>query len=139
MWAPCLWHPFTPFRHLSSTVVWIFLRVLSGNVLVFCTIWYDSGYLLCQFTVSVWQQRQVRTEQTVPGPARGDPTGAVLGYVIDMPEVVHVKVVDITVVAQRPFPLVQTVCWAIDIHQLLNTVTDVPVVRSYRFSRAGCG
>ena len=35
---------------------------------------------------------------------RGDPTGAVLGYVIDMPVVVHVKVVDITVVAQRPFP-----------------------------------
>ena len=40
-------------------------------------------------------------------PARGDPTGAVLGCGIDMPVVVHVKVVDITVVAQRPFPLVQ--------------------------------
>ena len=37
--------------------------------------------LLRQFTVSVWQQRQVRTVQTVPGPARGDPTGAVLGQV----------------------------------------------------------
>ena len=29
------------------------------------------------------------------------------GLVIDMPAVVHVKVVDITVVAQRPFPMVQ--------------------------------
>ena len=27
-------------------------------------------FLLRQFTVSVWQQRQVRTVQTVPGPAR---------------------------------------------------------------------
>ena len=41
-------------------------------------------------------QRQVRT---VPNSA--------LGLVIDMPVIVHVKVVDITVVAQRPFPLVQ--------------------------------
>ena len=30
-----------------------------------------------------------------------------LGLVIDMPVVVHVKVVDNTVVAQRPFPFVQ--------------------------------
>ena len=42
---------------------------------------------------------------------RGDPTGAVLGYVIDMPAIVHVKVVDITVVAQRPFPLVPADHW----------------------------
>ena len=86
--------------------MWSFPGELFGNVPVFCAIWYDSGYLLRQFKVSVWQQRQVRTVQTVPGPARGDPTGAVLGCVIDMPVVVHVKVVDITVVAQRPFPLV---------------------------------
>ena len=37
---------------------------------------------------------------------RVDPTGAVLGYVLAMPVIVHVKVVDITVVAQRLFPLV---------------------------------
>ena len=30
-----------------------------------------------------------------------------IGLVIDMPVVVHVKVVDITVVSQRPFPFVQ--------------------------------
>ena len=30
-----------------------------------------------------------------------------IGLVIDMPVIVHVKIVDITVVAQRPFPLVQ--------------------------------
>ena len=47
--------------------MWSFLGVLSGNVPVFCAIWYDSGYALRQFTVSVWQQRQVRTVQTVPG------------------------------------------------------------------------
>ena len=35
-----------------------FLGELSGNVPVFCAIWYDSGYLLRQFTVSAWQQRQ---------------------------------------------------------------------------------
>ena len=56
----------------------------------------------------MWSQRQERTVQTVPGPARGGPTGAVLGYVIDMPVVVHVKVVDIPFVAQRQIPLVQT-------------------------------
>ena len=42
------------------------------------------------------QQRQVRT---VPNCA--------LGLAIDMPVIVHVMVVDMTVVAQRPFPLVQ--------------------------------
>ena len=42
-----------------------------------------------------------------PAPARGDPTGAVLGYVIDMPVIVYVKEVDIPVVTQRLFPLVQ--------------------------------
>ena len=34
---------------------------------------------------------------------RGGPTVAVLGYVIDMPVIVHVKVVDIPFVAQRLF------------------------------------
>ena len=38
---------------------------------------------------------------------RGDPTGAVLGYVDGVPVVVHVKVVDITVVAQRTIPIVR--------------------------------
>ena len=33
--------------------MWSFLGELSGHVPVFCTIWYDSGYLLRQFTVSV--------------------------------------------------------------------------------------
>ena len=46
--------------------MWSFLGELSGYVPVFCTIWYDSGYALRQFTVSVWQQRQSRTVQTVP-------------------------------------------------------------------------
>ena len=41
--------------------------------------------------------RQVRTVQTVH----------FIGLVIDMPVIVHVKVVDIYVVAQRQFPLVQ--------------------------------
>ena len=60
-----------------------------------------------QFTVSVWQQRD-RYVQCCLCADREDPTGAgaVLGYVIEMPVVLHVKVV-ITVVAQRPFPLVQ--------------------------------
>ena len=40
---------------------------------------------------------------------RGHPTGAVLGYVIDMPVTVHVKVVDIPVVTQRLFLWVQVV------------------------------
>ena len=114
-----------------------FLGDPSGNVPVFSALWFDSGYSLRQFTISVWQQRQVRTVQTVlvlvsarshlflmrkwprssfstvvllvlPGTMhlalcwhftlysvrlcclctdRGDPTGAVLGYVIDMPVV----------------------------------------------------
>ena len=41
-------------------------------------------------------QRQIRTV-----------SNCALGLVLDMPVIVHVKVVDITVVAQRPFPLVQ--------------------------------
>ena len=47
------------------------------------------------------------------------------GLVFGMPVVVHVKVVDITFVAQRPFPLVHF------IHQLqsIDKVFDVPVVR----------
>ena len=52
----------------------VFWEIPSGNVPVSCAIWFDSGYSLRQFTVSVRQQRQVRTVQTVPGPARGDPT-----------------------------------------------------------------
>ena len=61
------WQPLFPFRRLRSTVLWSFLGELSGNVPVFCAILYDSGYSVRQFMVSVWQQRQVRTVQTVPG------------------------------------------------------------------------
>ena len=72
--GPRFWQPLFPSRRLRGTVMWSFLGELSRYVPVFCATWYDSGYALRQFTVSVWQQRQVRTVQTVPGPARGDPT-----------------------------------------------------------------
>ena len=71
-------YPFSSPEESSSVE---FSGSTSGNVPVFCAIWYDSGYSLRQFTVSVWQQRQVCTVQTVPGPARGDSTGAVLGQI----------------------------------------------------------
>ena len=60
--------------------MWSFLGELSGNVPVFCAFWHDSGYWLRQFTVSVLAT-ETGTVQTVPGPVRGDPTGAVLGQV----------------------------------------------------------
>ena len=44
-----------------------FQEIPSGNVSVFIATWFDSGYSFRQFTISVWQQRQVRTVQTVPG------------------------------------------------------------------------
>ena len=73
---------FTPFRslflrpvvsgsHLFDVVLEYryadFSGIFSRNVPVFCATWLDSGYMLRQFAVSVWQQRQVRTVQTVPG------------------------------------------------------------------------
>ena len=56
------------FRLVASRVqvCRVFWEIPSGNVPVLSTIWYDSGYSR-QFTVSVWQQRQARTVQTVPG------------------------------------------------------------------------
>ena len=45
-----------------------FSGIFSGNVPVFCAIWLDSGYMFAsvyEVTVSVWQQRLVRTVQTV--------------------------------------------------------------------------
>ena len=62
-----------------------------------------------------------------------------LGITDGMDQKGFIKFVDIPFVAQRQFPMVQTVRRTIDIHQLLNTVADVPVVRSCRFSRAGGG
>ena len=87
VWAPRFGQPLFPSRRLKSTVMWSFLGELSGNVPVFCDIWYDSGYSLRQCTVSVWQQRQVRTVQTVPGPARGYPTGVQFLDKFDVPVV----------------------------------------------------
>ena len=43
------------------------------------------------------------------------------------------------VVAQRLISMVLFVQIIIEIPQLLDAVADVPVVRFYRFSRAGCG
>ena len=59
------------------------------------TIFYEKGYT-----------RLLRSILVLLFSGREDPTGAVLDYVFDMPVIVHVKVVDITVVAQRLFPLV---------------------------------
>ena len=57
--APCIWH-------LQDVD---FLRDSSRNVPIFCAVWLDSGYMFVsvyEFVgVSVWQQRQVRTVQTV--------------------------------------------------------------------------
>ena len=43
------------------------------------------------------------------------------------------------VVAHMLIPMVLFVPIIIEIPQLLDAVADVPVVRYYRFSRAGCG
>ena len=67
VWAPRFWQPLFPSRRLKSQGCGVFWEIPSGNVPLFCAIWYDSGYTLRQFTVSVWQQRQVCTVQTVPG------------------------------------------------------------------------
>ena len=52
-----------------------------------------------------------------------------LNTVIDVPVVQGVQVVDITVVVQRPVPMVRTVCRTIEFTLLLHTVIDVPVVQ----------
>ena len=46
-----------------------------------------------------------------------------------MSVIVHVKVVDITVVAQRPFPLVQRADLEIPLLQSIDKVFDVLVVQ----------
>ena len=51
---------------------------------------------------------------------------------VESPQLQAIQVVDISFVAQWQFLMVHTVRRTIDIHQLLNTVADVPVVRSYR-------
>ena len=69
---------------------------------------------------------------------RDDPTGAVLGYVIDMPVVVHVKVVDITVVAQWPFLLCNdSAVWfrrqkTVQVRSCSLNVVDAPVMQILR-------
>ena len=52
--------------------------------------------------------------------------------IVEIPEVV-----DIPVVTQRLILMVQTVLLTVEIPQFVDTVADVPVVRSYWFSRAG--
>ena len=64
--------------------MWSFLGELSGNVPLFCAIWYDSGYSLRQLR-SLWQQRQVRTvhpfpDEEVAGVAWFDAPRAVLAF-----------------------------------------------------------
>ena len=55
---------------------------------------------------------------------------------VESPQLQSFQVVCFSFAAQRQCLMVQTLCQTIDIPQLLNTVADVPVVRSYRFSRA---
>ena len=128
--------------------VWIFLftqRQVRTVLSVLCVEIPQAQFLvllmtcpsLCNDTVLIDRvvdiadmlQRQVLT---VPNCA--------LGLVIDMPVIVHVKVVDIPVVTQRLFPTVQFILQTTVIPQLqsIDKVVDVPVCRFSSFSDAVC-
>ena len=69
-----------------------------------CTCVFGSCRLLEEFRDFLREGVHSALEVVFSG--REDPTGVVLGYVLDMPVIVHDKVVDIPFMAQRLFPLV---------------------------------